>query len=283
MNFRSVSDLNHCVVTNLHRLPRDIDLVVGIPRSGMLAANLMALHLNLPLIDLEGFLAGRMWGGGERQRLYSSAKSQGRRRVLIVDDTVNRGTEMTRARERVKAAGLDVEVVFACIYVAPQSKDKVDVFFEICETPRIFEWNLMHHSFLADSCLDIDGVLCRDPLPEENDDGPRYQEFLSHAEPFLLPTVEVGYLVTCRLEKYRPLTVEWLARHGVKYRELVMMDLPTREARIASGSHGKFKAEVYLRTETFLFVESDSSQAREIAERSRKPVLCLGTREMINR
>ena len=58
MNYRSVNDLNHCIVANLHRLPRDIDLVVGIPRSGVLAASLIALHLNLPLVDLDGFIEG---------------------------------------------------------------------------------------------------------------------------------------------------------------------------------------------------------------------------------
>ena len=46
----------------------------------------------------------------------------------------------------------------------------------------------MHHSFLNDSCLDIDGVLCRDPSPEENDDGPRYEKFLTETNPLVIPT-----------------------------------------------------------------------------------------------
>ena len=48
MNYRSIADLNHTILKQLHMLPRDFDLVVGVPRSGMLPANLIALYLNLP-------------------------------------------------------------------------------------------------------------------------------------------------------------------------------------------------------------------------------------------
>ena len=53
----------------------------------------------------------------------------------------------------------------------------------------------MHHLWLASACVDIDGVLCIDPTAEENDDGPRYREFLSCAKPLYLPTVPVGALL----------------------------------------------------------------------------------------
>lgn len=282
MNYRSFNDLNRCIAENVCRLPRNIDLVVGIPRSGMLAANLIALHLNAPLVDLDGFLAGRVWSSGERQQLHCSPKPSGEARVLVVDDTLHTGREMERAKERIRAAGLSSRVLYACVYVAPKSTDKVDFYFEVCPTPRVFEWNLMHHSFLDESCMDIDGVLCRDPLPDENDDGPKYREFVAHVEPLHIPTVRVGHLVTCRLEKYRDLTETWLAQAGVQYRELVMMNYATKAERIAAGSHAKFKADAYTRTDALLFVESDADQAREIAQLSRRPVFCFGTGEMIN-
>jgi orotate phosphoribosyltransferase len=282
MNYRSVNDLNRCIVGNLPRLPRDIDLVVGIPRSGVLAANLIALHLNLPVVDLEGFIEGRAWSGGERQKLYCPTKDPAGIKALIVDDTVHTGGEIGKAKERVRAAGLSQRVLYVCVYVAPQSKEMVDLYFEVCPPPRVFEWNLMHHSFLDDSCMDIDGVLCRDPSREENDDGPRYRDFVAKVEPLRIPTVRVGHLVTCRLEKYRELTVAWLAQQGVKYRQLVMMDYPSKEARIAAGSHGRFKAAAYTRADALLFIESDREQAQEIAQLSGRPVFCVATGEMIN-
>lgn len=49
MNYRSISDLNQIILKRLYIIPRDIDLVVGIPRSGMFPANLLALYLNRPV------------------------------------------------------------------------------------------------------------------------------------------------------------------------------------------------------------------------------------------
>ena len=150
-----------------------------------------------------------------------------------------------------------------------------------CRIPRFFEWNMMNHGNLDECCMDIDGVICTDPLEEENDDGPRYVRFLRDATPISIPNTTVGWLVTCRLEKYRALTEEWLARHGVRYHKLVMLDLPSKEARMASNCHGRFKADVYKRTEASLFIESSLTQAAEIARIARKPVCCITTCELI--
>ena len=96
--------------------------------------------------------------------------------------------------------------------------------------PRVFEWNLMHGTVLANSCVDIDGVLCLDPTDEENDDGECYARFLRDTPALLLPTAPVAWLVTSRLEKYRKQTAEWLARHEVRY------GAPTRASRRMSTS-----------------------------------------------
>ena len=65
---------------------------------------------------------------------------------------------------------------------------------------------------------------CVDPTPEENDDGPRYREFLLNAQPLFIPRTEVGTLFTSRLEKYRPEIMAWLKKNHVKYDKLVMLD-----------------------------------------------------------
>ena len=100
MNFRSVADLNDAVIQGLHGLPGDVDLVVGIPRSGMLAANIIALNLNLPLTDLDGYLEGRLMRSGQRGR--DSVTST---HALVVDDSALSGATMRTARARIDAAG----------------------------------------------------------------------------------------------------------------------------------------------------------------------------------
>ena len=78
----------------------------------------------------------------------------------------------------------------------------MDIYFKICEQPRMFEWNYMHHWALEYVCMDIDGVLCEDPSVYQNDDGKNYYDFLINAIPKIIPTQKVGKLVSCRLEKY---------------------------------------------------------------------------------
>lgn len=280
MNFRSIANLNQVVVAALPRVPRDFDLVVGIPRSGLLAANMLALHLNLPLTDMRGLIQQRLLQSGRRMGDARADFFDRIRKVLVVDDSVNSGTAMRRARAELDAAGLPYELVYAACYVTHESQDLVDLWLEIVPTPRVFEWNVMHQDLLGESCVDIDGVLCRDPSVEENDDGPRYREFLSKVEPLFLPTVKVGALVSARLEKYRPETEAWLARHGVEYDELILLDLPDARARRERACHGSHKADAYRTRDALLFVESDARQAAEIARLASRPVLCIGTRRM---
>ncbi len=282
MNYRSVSDLNSCIVAQQHRLPRDIDLVVGIPRSGLLAANLIALHLNLPMTDLDGFLAGRLIESGLRLERKECRKDIRSLKALVVDDSIHSGRALSETKERVRSAGLDQNVIYACVFADPNSTGKTDFYFDTCPMPRIFEWNIMHHAHLEHTCVDIDGVLCRDPSEDENDDCSRYASFLGSVELLMRPSVEIGWLVTCRLEKYRAATIAWLDRHGIRYRELIMMDYANKAARVAAGSHSAFKAEVYRKTNAVLFIESSPEQALKIAQITGRDVFCMETREMIN-
>lgn len=115
----------------------------------------------------------------------------------------------------------------------------------------------------------------------KNDDGPKYVDFLLHARPLYIPGYKIAALVTSRLEKYRPQTEQWLRENGVQYDKLYMLNVASKEERIRLGCHADFKAETYKRLDDcILFVESNSRQARQIAEKSGKPVICAETDEM---
>jgi len=284
MQYRSVSDLNLDIARHLHRIPRDVQLVVGVPRSGMLVANLIALQLNVPMTDLDGFLAGRTIAGGTRLRLAQAhrEKHETPGPVLIVDDCVGGGSQMARVRAALDGAGIDhSNIVFLAPYVTPTARSMVDLYFDIVQMPRVFEWNVMHHGAMPTWCVDIDGVLCRDPSVEENDDGPLYERFLTNVEPLLRPSTPIGWLVTCRLEKYRALTEQWLAQHGIEYGELIMMNVASKAERQRLGNHGSFKGRIYRNFDAELFIESSTRQAPEIARVAGKSVWCVESREMI--
>ena len=246
MNYRSIADMNDAIVRNLHRLPRDIDLVVGIPRSGLIAANFFSLATNIPMTDLDGFLAGRTFSSGvTKRRAALDREIPEMRKVLVLDDSINGGAAMRDAREKVAASGSKAQVIFSAVYGSYARYEETDFIFEVVPWPRLFQWNFMHHKYLERSCVDIDGVLCLDPTHEENDDGPAYARFLTEARPLYSPTRRIGYLVTSRLEKYRAETEAWLASQGIAYDRLVMLDLPSKQERQRLGAHGRFKAEFY--------------------------------------
>ncbi|MBN1512082.1 MAG: phosphoribosyltransferase, partial [Phycisphaerae bacterium] len=238
---------------------------------------LIALRRNVPVTDVDGYLADRP----RRAR----SRGAGPRQVLLVDDSVTTGLrcEATRTQIAPTVQRCGDRVTTLAVYGVPQARGGCDVTLEDIPLPRLFEWNFMRHAILADACMDIDGVLCRDPKDDEDDDAERYGHFLKHAEPQIIPSIEVGWLVSCRLEKYRAQTEDWLRRHGVRYRHLVLMDLPTKQARIQAACYGRFKAETCLRVGGRLFIESNSAHAVEIAELTGVPVLCTDNHTLFHR
>lgn len=284
MHYRSIADMNDAIVRNLHRLPNDIDLVVGIPRSGILAANLFCLVTNIAMTDLDSFIEGRIYSSGNSAKRRSTLDRDltDMRRILVLDDSIRSGKAMRAARARLDAAGLGEKVMIGAVFGTSTNHEEVDFVFEVVPDPRVFQWNLMHHVILQKSCVDIDGVLCIDPTPAENDDGPAYEKFLADAFRLHVPTQRIGTLVTSRLEKYRRPTEAWLARHEIEYDTLVMLDLPSKAERQRLKAHGSFKAEVYRKSDALLFIESEPAQAEAIARLSGKPVFCVETQQMIS-
>lgn len=282
MNYRSVGDLSALISKHARKLPQDVDLIVGIPRSGMLVASLISLKLNLPLTDLYAFLRNDDLKHGSTRTYKHDAleKPQNAKQILLVDDSIATGNSMREAVTKVKEV-YPGAVVTMVAFAQQHNTGEVDVYLDTVEQPRVFEWNIMHHLYITRACLDIDGVLCVDPTPDENDDGVRYREFLTSARPLYLPSVQVAHLVTSRLEKYRPETEAWLKRHGVSYGKLHMLDLPSAAERRRLNMHHTFKARIYQeQLQAILFIESEEHQAREIMRLSNKPVYCTATNEM---
>lgn len=278
MHYRNVSDLNNIILRKLSILPRDFDLIVGIPRSGMLPANLLALYLNLPYTDIHSFVNGHIYQAGERSRFFNLKDMK---KILVVDDSVASGTAMDRSRQTLKDAEKKFEIKYCAVYMVPGKEKTVDYYFEVVPLPRFFQWNILNHTALEKACFDIDGVLSVDPDEADNDDGERYVRFLLNATPLFIPGSRIGTIVTSRLEKYRKETEEWLRNHNIKYNELVMLDMPDMKARQKAGNHAEHKAKTYMSKPYVLFIESDIRQAAEINRISGKPVLCTANFQMI--
>ena len=278
MYYRNIKDLNNIILQRLSIIPRDFDLIVGVPRSGMLPANLLALYLNRPYTDIHSFLNGHIYKAGARSQFFDISEFKN---ILVVDDSIASGAAMIEVKESLKHLNDQFNIKYCAVYVIPGKEKMVDYFFEVVPLPRYFQWNILNHTTLEKACFDIDGVLCADPFPEQNDDGEKYIDFILNAPPLFIPGSKIGTIVTSRLEKYRKETETWLAANNIKYNELVMLDLPNMEARQRANNHGDHKAKAYLAKPYVLFVESEYHQAVEINRLSKKPVLCTANFEMI--
>ena len=246
MNYKSYSDLSNDIRKNIFKVQsQQFDLVVGLPRSGMVPAYMVALHLNINCIDVISFTHNLPLKKGYTRHLKDELEfPHDAKKILFIDDSIISGNSLSKDLKPIHKQ-LRQKITTLAVYSSTLSRNDVDIFLEFLPLPRVFEWNVFHHSILLKTCIDIDGVLCIDPTEEENDDGEKYINFILNATPLFLPTARIHSLVTSRLEKYRSETEIWLSKHNIIYDNLIMLDLPTKEERQRLKAHGTHKAKYY--------------------------------------
>lgn len=276
MRFINHHDTALALIHHRRKLPRQIDLVVGVPRSGMIPASMLATQLNAPLVDVDGLLAGRIYRHGSTKRAPDLDKAMSEdRTVVIIDDTVGSGRAIRELRQAIAELGLKGRFFFCAVWGTVRTHPDVDCVMQAVDEDAVFPWNIMHHVVLAEACVDIDGVLCANPEEHESFEGRAYDQFLERAISLHRTSGKIGWLVTSRLEKHRQSTEAWLAAHEVEYENLVMA---TPEEKADSPA---YKARVYEKTGAQIFIESEPEDAAIIATLSGRPVICIGSLKMV--
>lgn len=270
LDWVSMNELDRVCAGFAGKLPKDIRAVAGVPRSGVLAAAMMANHLHLPLIPIEACL-------GDDVQPYRPVKSRPLRaiegKVLIVDDAVSSGKTLKELRGRIK-----VPHYLASPLSTIRGREHVAEFGKLVGTPQVFQWNWLAVNYTEQFLFDMDGVIVEDWQGGAWKKNRRaYDYHLTNGKPLYLPRRKILAVVTGRSELVRKETEAWLARHGVEYGELVMRADDDRR------DHSVFKAEVYQRFSAALcFVESSEVQAAAIAQATGRSVLSVETWKMHN-
>jgi len=256
----------------------DVSGIAGCPRSGMRAACDVALRLGVPLYQAS-HSAGLLYiGGGSRIR---NTDIHGERKtfsgpVVIVDDSTCSGFAVRELKQTPELAKLPIYV----IYAASPGRHSVDGYVRHLELPHWFDWNLFNNGqILRQQCVgtDFDGVLCSDCSPEDDDDGPRYTQWMESVRPIRMPRdYPIPFIVTARREAYREITEAWLGRHRINYGQLVMFPGTFKER--SQAEIGQWKARQCDRLGVGLFIESDYHQSLRIAELRQRPVISIGAR-----
>lgn len=287
MKYITLNDLSNTIRTNIYKIPRDIDFIIGVPRSGMIPASIIASFLNIPLIDINSFISRLEPWGGERLK-YFNYNHQKTNKVLVIDDTVFGGNAMNNTRKRLNSH-TDMSFIYMCVYLEGVGENAVDIYLEDVRQYTdannrivLYEWNIFQHhtSHMQQMLFDIDGVLCVDPPDERKEE--EYLKYIANATPLFIPRTKLGGIVTYRLSKNREITEKWLAEQGIQYNELLMFKANSwQERHDSSISSEMFKATIYVdHPNAKLFVESSDYQAQRIAKMSGKPVFCVETNKI---
>lgn len=254
------------------KCPRDIVGVLGVPRSGMMPAAIVAQELGCHLGDVHMFArSGEFMRPGRRMSWDTDGAV-----ILVLDDSMYAGAAMEAARTSLRANPFlraRAMLKYGAIYVTPDSASKVDLFQRIVDPPRLFEWNWLHGVTLEGALCDMDGIFCVDP-DTFDDDGPEYERALLDAQPLNIPRRKVGAIATGRIERWRAQTELWLRRQRVEYGTLFMAPFNSAQQRRDYGV-AKWKAEVYATSPMGLFIESNPEIAKEVEALTERPVLCI--------
>lgn len=196
------------------------------------------------------------------------------------------GTSAKKLRAAAVARWPGARVLTAATYVHPDALGVIDFPGVIYPGHHYLEWNLFNTGLAGSILTDLDGILCPDIRPEDDDDGPRYLAAIRGARALHRPTRRpVAAIVTGRLEKWRAETVAWLDRSGIRYARLVMGPWATAAERWTDGPNkvADWKAAQYQAAPGCpLFVESDPAQASIIAGTTGRQVLCPALGRVLN-
>lgn len=260
-------------------IPSDAKGIIGIARSGLTPATMIAQMLHLPLKVLRQHLHGKDYSiedAGSGWRL--TGNTGGRGPWVIVDDTVMSGNSFRYSMPAVAHLG---EVITAAVYVNPHARIKPDLIAVDLPWPHLLEWNMFNSVMTPSMAVDFDGILCHDCPGGSDDDGPRYLEFLRNTKPlYPVRKIHIPLIVTARLEKYRGETVDWLSKHGMAANRIVMgpwKNLAERSFEKVCQHKARHFVEFARQRHPVkppMFVESCPHQARRIADISGGLVVC---------
>lgn len=155
MEYISINKMNQVIKENLYKIPNDVDLIVAIPRSGLLPATFISLLKNIPMCDLDSLLKDRLYSSGntKNKNHFINSVSEAKH-ILLVDDSSYSGTALINAKNN-----LPQNIISKCttlvIFANENTKNICDIYFEKINGSRIFEWNLFHHSYLKYGGLDL--------------------------------------------------------------------------------------------------------------------------------
>ncbi|MDN6900284.1 phosphoribosyltransferase [Oenococcus sicerae] len=218
--YRTIDDLNNLIKENLARLQSyDFDLIVGLPRRGMIPATLIGLFLNKPVVsfnELNANLASEKIGYRLQEESAKFPKSYNN--ILLVDDSTDEGSVFEQAITKLDDATAK-KVTTLSIYATAKGGTRVDLHLETLEEPKLYEWNISHKkAALADAAMRFEGIIATNALTGK-------------WIPITLPSYPVKLIYSGLREKHREKLETFLHDNGVEFEQLQMEVVSSRQLK----------------------------------------------------
>lgn len=271
---------SHHATELIQYVPSDCKGIVGVSRSGLLAATIIATTLNLPLWELSGIHGLRPLGSGSRTNGLTRPSGP----LFVVDDSAYSGLAARNARKAMKGQN----AIFAVVYTRPEVAHNVDYYARQLPSPHLFEWNLFNngivHGNASDPRLrggigfDMDGVICEE-CSVNDQDHEAYRKWILNARPRSIPRLtDIPMLATARIPSYEKETRAWLSRWNIRPQKLALYPAAVNDRSYQQVADHKAKA--VKEAGVSIFVESSEVQARLISKQAQIPVICTDTGEV---
>lgn len=281
MYYKSYSDLINDIKAGFSLLySHHFDLVVGIPRSGMIPAYMISLGLNVNCTTVQAFIKNEELSHGSTRKAANKIRfPQEASRVLLVDDSIQSGSSLKGILNEIPPE-LKTKITSLVVYGVESVRTDVDIILKRVPLPRMFEWNIFHHSKFSEFCIDMDILVSLNP---EYKYGPNDRFKLEKT--FILPNNNFHSLVTGIPEEYRKKTEQWLMSQNIKFDNLIMYKANNAEGEIGTNNHKNsyyHKAVYYKQSNLLLYITNDPLLAKAICEIATKPVFCAKNNTMYN-
>lgn len=272
ISYKSYSDLALLVLTSPKLSTRNYDLVLGIPKSGLIPALIISSSKNIPMGDTTSILSGMIVeNGSTTTSIKRTVDLNESLNVLIVDDSYHSGKSFAEVREKIQMKYPQWNTYCFGVYASSKPKTGVSC-LELLNPPHLFQWNIFKNKILEKSCLDIDGVLCNDSELDEYKDTMGYRDYLATAPRKNIPFGICKAIVSGRRESYLDVTASWLAGNSIEYQYLHHFPDNAKKNQEAIA---QYKARIFAKSDCQLFIESNDLEAKLIHVYSKKPVYCV--------
>ena len=219
INYKKYSDLVRLIKKNIYKI-EDFDLFVGIPRSGLLPANIMALYLNKPVCTVSELRYKIVPQNGFSRQIERKEKFQ---KILIVDDSINTGKSINYVKDLLKDTNFNI--TFCAVYATEKATQLVDIFFEVVPKPRIFQWNYLNNSILLSSAVLFEGVICKNL--KKNNSMINLEKNLEKVKANIFFNAKLKIIFTGYSINTAPLITKWLNNNNIYYEKIIYNFYPS--------------------------------------------------------